>query len=162
MATVWRLLNHGWSWQAPARRALERDEHAVELWKKEVWPRVKPRGGVRSMARLRGRSRLLDDSAPSPHLGSARTHPCHPRPRPLPPPDLGRRPVLLQTRREEPPHPPAPHPPPPEGRTQSSSYEDHRADRGPGRYGRPGPRSAGVGTRSVFFSRGTMVKRRVW
>ncbi|MEV6655421.1 winged helix-turn-helix domain-containing protein [Streptomyces sp. NPDC051219] len=40
--TVWRLLKrHGWSWQAPARRALERDEHAVELWKKEVWPRVK-------------------------------------------------------------------------------------------------------------------------
>ncbi|MFJ3841986.1 winged helix-turn-helix domain-containing protein [Streptomyces sp. NPDC090054] len=39
VATVWRLLKrHGWSWQAPARRALERDEHAVELWKKEVWP----------------------------------------------------------------------------------------------------------------------------
>jgi hypothetical protein len=31
-----------------------------------------------------------------------------------------------------------------------------------GRHGRPGPRSAGVGTRSAFFSRGTMVKRRVW
>ena len=42
LATVWRLLKrHGWSWQAPARRALERDEHAVELWKREVWPRVK-------------------------------------------------------------------------------------------------------------------------
>ncbi|KJY19804.1 transposase, partial [Streptomyces sp. NRRL S-444] len=42
VATVWRLLKrHGWSWQAPARRALERDEHAVELWKKEVWPGVK-------------------------------------------------------------------------------------------------------------------------
>ncbi|MFI2212479.1 winged helix-turn-helix domain-containing protein [Streptomyces sp. NPDC020141] len=42
MATVWRLLKrHSWSWQAPARRALERDEHAVELWKREVWPRVK-------------------------------------------------------------------------------------------------------------------------
>ncbi|MGW9137624.1 IS630 family transposase [Streptomyces sp. NPDC055681] len=37
VATVWRLLKrHGWSWQAPARRALERDDHAVELWKKEV------------------------------------------------------------------------------------------------------------------------------
>ncbi|WP_412126889.1 helix-turn-helix domain-containing protein [Streptomyces zaomyceticus] len=35
VATVWRLLKrHGWSWQAPVRRALERDEHAVELWKK--------------------------------------------------------------------------------------------------------------------------------
>ncbi|MER7773373.1 winged helix-turn-helix domain-containing protein [Kitasatospora sp. NPDC096140] len=42
IATVWRLLKrHGWSWQAPARRALERDERAVELWKQEVWPRVK-------------------------------------------------------------------------------------------------------------------------
>ncbi|MEU9182742.1 winged helix-turn-helix domain-containing protein [Streptomyces sp. NPDC048550] len=42
MATVWRLLKrHGCSWQAPARRALKRDEHAVELWKKEVWPGVK-------------------------------------------------------------------------------------------------------------------------
>ncbi|MFD3537489.1 winged helix-turn-helix domain-containing protein [Streptomyces sp. NPDC058664] len=31
VATVWRLLKrHGWSWQAPARRTLERDEHAVE------------------------------------------------------------------------------------------------------------------------------------
>ncbi|MFJ9842538.1 winged helix-turn-helix domain-containing protein [Kitasatospora sp. NPDC101155] len=43
ITTVWRLLKrHGWSWQAPARRALERDEHAVELWKQEVWPRAKP------------------------------------------------------------------------------------------------------------------------
>ncbi|WP_343243401.1 hypothetical protein [Streptomyces sp. SID8499] len=32
----------------------------------------------------------------------------------------------------------------------------------PGRHGRPGPQSAGVGTRSAFFSRGTGVKRRVW
>ncbi len=31
----------------------------------------------------------------------------------------------------------------------------------PGRHGRPGPRSVGVGTRSAFFSRGTLVKRRV-
>ncbi|MFD7499040.1 winged helix-turn-helix domain-containing protein [Streptomyces sp. NPDC059832] len=36
-----RVRRRGWSWQAPARRALERDEDAVELWKKEVWPRVK-------------------------------------------------------------------------------------------------------------------------
>ncbi|MFE5550119.1 winged helix-turn-helix domain-containing protein [Streptomyces sp. NPDC056534] len=42
VATAWRLLKrHGWSWQTPARRALGRDEHAVELWKKEVRPRVK-------------------------------------------------------------------------------------------------------------------------
>ncbi|WP_343245556.1 winged helix-turn-helix domain-containing protein [Streptomyces sp. VNUA24] len=40
-AAVWRLLHrHGWSWQSPARRALERDEGAVGLRKKEVWPQV--------------------------------------------------------------------------------------------------------------------------
>ncbi|MET8422312.1 winged helix-turn-helix domain-containing protein, partial [Streptomyces sp. NPDC005098] len=41
---TWRLLKrHGWSWQQPARRAIERDDGAVELWKKEVWPQVKAR-----------------------------------------------------------------------------------------------------------------------
>lgn len=40
-AAVWRLLHrHGWSWQSPARRALERDEQAVQLWKKGVWPQA--------------------------------------------------------------------------------------------------------------------------
>ncbi|MGW9054847.1 IS630 family transposase [[Kitasatospora] papulosa] len=39
VATVWRLLKrHGWSWQAPARRALEGDEHAVELEEGGVAP----------------------------------------------------------------------------------------------------------------------------
>ncbi|XDO63725.1 hypothetical protein HEP84_55040 [Streptomyces sp. RLB1-33] len=32
----------------------------------------------------------------------------------------------------------------------------------PGRHGCPGPRSAGVGTRSSFASRGTFVNRPVW
>ncbi|WP_372412271.1 winged helix-turn-helix domain-containing protein [Streptomyces luteireticuli] len=41
VAGVWRLLTrHGWSWQAPTRRALERDEDSVMLWKKGVWPEV--------------------------------------------------------------------------------------------------------------------------
>ncbi|MET7565664.1 winged helix-turn-helix domain-containing protein [Streptomyces sp. NPDC005479] len=54
VATVWRLLKrHGWSWQDPARRALERDQHAVELWKKELRPRVK--GSRRPLDPLRGR-----------------------------------------------------------------------------------------------------------
>ncbi|MEU9256305.1 transposase, partial [Streptomyces sp. NPDC048270] len=41
---------------APARRALERDEQAVELWKREVWPKVKAsrrRGGAGSSSRTR-------------------------------------------------------------------------------------------------------------
>ncbi|MEE1838547.1 winged helix-turn-helix domain-containing protein [Streptomyces sp. NPDC088190] len=41
---TWRLLRRsGWSWQQPARRAIERDDDAVELWKREVWPRVRAR-----------------------------------------------------------------------------------------------------------------------
>ncbi|MEW2303749.1 winged helix-turn-helix domain-containing protein [Streptomyces sp. NPDC006655] len=41
---TWQLLKrHGWSWQQPARRAIERDDEAVELWKKEVWSRVRAR-----------------------------------------------------------------------------------------------------------------------
>ncbi|WP_242435926.1 winged helix-turn-helix domain-containing protein [Streptomyces sp. Root369] len=40
-AGIWRLLHrHGWSWQSPARRARERDEQAVGLWKKDVWPQA--------------------------------------------------------------------------------------------------------------------------
>ncbi|MEE1939979.1 winged helix-turn-helix domain-containing protein [Streptomyces sp. TRM 70361] len=39
---TWKLLRrHGWSWQQPARRATERNEGAVEVWKKETWPEVK-------------------------------------------------------------------------------------------------------------------------
>lgn len=38
----------GWSHQKPARRASERNEEAVEQWKRERWPQVKktPRGWV--------------------------------------------------------------------------------------------------------------------
>lgn len=39
---VWKLLRrHGWSAQVPVRRALERDDSQVEVWKAQVWPRVK-------------------------------------------------------------------------------------------------------------------------
>jgi transposase len=44
---VGRLLGQlGWSHQKPERRALERDEAAIERWKRTTWPRVKktPRG----------------------------------------------------------------------------------------------------------------------
>ncbi|WSB30880.1 winged helix-turn-helix domain-containing protein [Streptomyces sp. NBC_01788] len=33
--------NGRWSWQQPTRRAIERDDSAVEVWKKETWPRVR-------------------------------------------------------------------------------------------------------------------------
>ncbi|MFV2198950.1 helix-turn-helix domain-containing protein [Nocardiopsis sp. LOL_012] len=39
---VWRLLRrHGWSAQVPVRRALERDDEEIEVWKAKVWPQVK-------------------------------------------------------------------------------------------------------------------------
>jgi putative transposase len=39
---VWKLMRrHGWSCQVPARRALERDEEAIAVWKAEVWPDIK-------------------------------------------------------------------------------------------------------------------------
>jgi transposase len=44
---VGRLLHQlGWSAQKPERRAVERDEEAIQQWKKKEWPRVKktPRG----------------------------------------------------------------------------------------------------------------------
>nr|WP_230535971.1 winged helix-turn-helix domain-containing protein [Streptomyces sp. OUCMDZ-3434] len=39
---TWLLLKrHGRSWQQPARRAIERDDSAVEVWKQETWPPVR-------------------------------------------------------------------------------------------------------------------------
>jgi transposase len=45
---VWRLLGQmGFSSQKPDRRALERDEAAIELWKKRTWPRLKKKPSAR-------------------------------------------------------------------------------------------------------------------
>ncbi|MFE9046495.1 winged helix-turn-helix domain-containing protein [Streptomyces sp. NPDC007818] len=42
MEGTWLLLKrHDWSWQQPARQAIERDDAAVEVGKKETWPRVR-------------------------------------------------------------------------------------------------------------------------
>jgi transposase len=39
---TWYLLRRrGWSCQLGARRAVERDDGAIEVWKKETWPEVK-------------------------------------------------------------------------------------------------------------------------
>lgn len=44
---VWRILHAlGWSAQKPEARARERDEAAVERWRKKDWPRIKKRRGV--------------------------------------------------------------------------------------------------------------------
>lgn len=45
---VWRLLGQmGFSSQKPERRALERDETAIEDWKKRVWPGLKKKPAER-------------------------------------------------------------------------------------------------------------------
>jgi transposase len=38
------LHRHGWSWQTPARRAIERDEQQVATWVKETWPHAEVPG----------------------------------------------------------------------------------------------------------------------
>src|SRR5512135_2796934 len=41
---IWYLLRRrGWTCQTGARRAIERDDGAAEVWKKETWPRIKAR-----------------------------------------------------------------------------------------------------------------------
>jgi transposase len=42
-AHIWALLRHrlGWSVQRPTRRAVERDQEAIDRWVKEDWPRIK-------------------------------------------------------------------------------------------------------------------------
>jgi transposase len=39
---VWKMLGRlGWSWQKPARRAIERDEEGIARWVREEWPEIK-------------------------------------------------------------------------------------------------------------------------
>ena len=40
---VWYLLRNqlDWTWQRPARRAVERDEEAIEQWVEKRWPQLK-------------------------------------------------------------------------------------------------------------------------
>jgi transposase len=39
---VWHILHRmGWSCQKPERRARERDEQAIAVWRKKNWPRIK-------------------------------------------------------------------------------------------------------------------------
>jgi transposase len=53
-AHVWKILTGlGWSCQKPERRALERDEAAIERWKQEDWPRKKKRRATWRPSRLR-------------------------------------------------------------------------------------------------------------
>ena len=63
---VGKLLHQiGWSHQKPERRAVERDDVAIEEWKRSVWPRVKKRRKAGSPSRLYRRIGLpLDPFGP--------------------------------------------------------------------------------------------------
>ena len=45
---VWYILRKQlrWSWQRPARKALERDDGAIEQWVKRRWPQLKKEPGA--------------------------------------------------------------------------------------------------------------------
>ena len=45
---VWYILRDqlGWSWQRPARQAVERDDEAIEHWVKQRWPQLKKELGA--------------------------------------------------------------------------------------------------------------------
>ena len=45
---IWRILGAlGFSVQKPERRALERDEDAVQTWKRKTWPALKKKPGAK-------------------------------------------------------------------------------------------------------------------
>jgi transposase len=49
-AHVWHLLREqlGWTWQRPARRAVERNDEAIGRWVKHRWPALKKEPGART------------------------------------------------------------------------------------------------------------------
>jgi transposase len=60
------LRRNGWSVQVAGRRAIERDDEAIAVWKEQVWPQVGPPprtwapGSVSSMRPVRGSGRPKD------------------------------------------------------------------------------------------------------
>lgn len=57
---VWKLLRVGldWSWQKPERRAIQRDEAAIEHWKRRTWPHIKKRPTTWGPSRIPRRKRV--------------------------------------------------------------------------------------------------------
>jgi transposase len=72
---VWKLLRQlNWSPQRPVGRALERDEEAIEHWKRKTWPAIKKSAKRRANDRLHRRKRIEPAPAPLSHLGTARAN----------------------------------------------------------------------------------------
>src|SRR5215472_5888902 len=69
------LTRIGVSWQAPTRRAAERDEAAIAAWRAESWPRVKRPPWPAGVHLLRGRGGPGPEAAAWAYLGTAWAHP---------------------------------------------------------------------------------------
>jgi transposase len=71
-AHVWALLRYrlGWSVQRPVRRAVERDQAAIDRWVKERWPAIKERPPAQSLSGLLRRVSAQPDPERAPHLGA--------------------------------------------------------------------------------------------
>jgi transposase len=73
-SAVWRLLvaDLHWSTQKPVRKATQRDEAAIEEWKKRQWSQIKKNASAGRPPRLRRRKRLFADPDCSQNLGTQR------------------------------------------------------------------------------------------
>jgi len=89
---VWKVLRSmGWSRQRPARKAMERDDEAIEQWVNERWPKVKKRQGQERLDRLPGRERVQPPPLGEIHLGTQGADPgAHPPLQLEAPIDVGR------------------------------------------------------------------------
>jgi transposase len=65
------LASLGWSCQKPERRAIERDEAAIDRWKRYRWTAIKKRGAPEGPPGLRRRVRVPLDSQRPPDVGPA-------------------------------------------------------------------------------------------
>lgn len=73
---VWRLLGQlGFSSQKPERRALERDEAAIERWKRRKWPALKKSPARRARDRVYRRVGFVGAADPRAYLGADRPDP---------------------------------------------------------------------------------------
>jgi len=61
---IWRVLRQmGWSRQRPARRAMQRDDEAIERWVNDRWPKVKKTPGAGTLG-LSSKTRAASASSP--------------------------------------------------------------------------------------------------
>jgi len=72
---VWRILRKlNWSCQRPTGRARERDEKAIQQWKKVRWPQLKKKRSRGPHYPLHRRKRIERTAASRAHLGAARAN----------------------------------------------------------------------------------------